>query len=169
MQASIGEYQSVSVCNRIVSMLPSSPREVTAFSSKEAPSADSPSASPSPVSVFGERAERAPSQPLCKAPRSSARILWQSAHCTSCGQCKEAMRAVVQRCGDAKLDWITPLTRACIDGRTECVRCLVAPPEEAVMSECYITKAEALWRHQWMIDFADPERHNSVAIPYSLS
>ena len=140
-------------------MLPSSSSEVTASSSKEAPSADSPSASP--VSVLSGRAERAPSQPQCNAPCSSARILWQSAHCTSCGQCKQAMRAVVQRCGDAKLDWITPLTRACIDGRTECVRCLVAPPEEA-KSECQITKAEALWRHQWMIDFADPERHNTT-------
>ena len=106
----------------------------------------------SPVSVMGDCAKQAPSQ----TPWSTARVLWQSAHCTSCRQCKEAMRAVVQRCGDAKLDWITPLTRACIDGRTECVRRLTEV-------ECHTTtKAEASWRHQWMIDFADSERHTAL-------
>ena len=42
-------------CNRFLSMRPSSSSEVTASSSKEAPSADSPSASP--VSVLGGRAD----------------------------------------------------------------------------------------------------------------
>ena len=107
----------------------------------------------SPVSVMGDCAKRAPSQ----TPWSTARVLWRSAHCTSCQQCKEAMRAVVQQCGDAKLDWITPLTRACIDGRTECVRRLTE-------IECHTTKskAKAPWRHQWMIDFADSERHTAL-------
>ena len=107
----------------------------------------------SPVSVMGECAKRAPSQ----TPWTTARVLWQSAHCTSCRQCKEAMHAVVQRCGDAKLDWITPLTRACIDGRTECVRRLTEIEWHATKS-----KAEAPWRHQWMIDFADSERHTAL-------
>ena len=108
----------------------------------------------SPVSVMGECAKRAPSQ----TPWTTARVLWRSAHCTSCRQCKEAMRAVVQSCGDAKLDWITPLTRACIDGRTECVCELLKPPEV----ECHNTTAEVSWRHQWMIDFADSERHTAL-------
>ena len=114
----------------------------------------------SPVSVMGECAKRAPSQ----TPWTTARVLWQSAHCTSCRQCKEAMRAVVQRCGDAKLDWITPLTRACIDGRTECVCELSRKPPE--VEQCHSSKAEAPveppWRHQWMIDFADSERHTAL-------
>ena len=74
------------------------------------------------------------------------------------------MRAVVQRCGDAKLDWITPLTRACIDGRTECVCELSRKPPE--VEQCHSSKAEAPveppWRHQWMIDFADSERHTAL-------
>ena len=105
-------------------------------------------ASASPVSVMGDQTSWL-----------TARVLWRSPHCTSCRQCKEAMRAVVQRCGDAKLDWITPLTRACIDGRTKCVCELLKPPEV----ECHTTNAaEPPWRHQWMIDFADSERHTAL-------
>ena len=117
----------------------------------------------SPVSVILGSSKQAPSQ---QTMWSTARELWRAPHCTSCQQCKEAMRAVVQRCGDNKLDWITPLTRACIDGRTECVYELlkVKPPEAAPSctgdqsdGECH--KVEAPWRRQWMIDFADSESH----------
>jgi hypothetical protein len=63
------------------------------------------------IDVVQERKSRRPTKIFM-----SARVQWQSAHCSSCRQCREAMRA------EEQLDWMTPLTRACLDNRTACVQ-----------------------------------------------
>jgi len=53
----------------------------------------------------------------------TARSQWETPHCKSCPQCREAARS------EPDLDWMTPMTRACIDGRTPCVRQLLKAPD----------------------------------------
>ena len=69
--------------------------------------------------------------PRCRRPTQiwfSASAQWKAAHCRSCAQCRNAMAVLDEK----QLDWTTPLTSACIDGRKSCVEAIVKAPETVI-------------------------------------
>lgn len=69
--------------------------------------------------------------PRCRRPTQiwfSASAQWKAAHCRSCAQCRDAMAVLDEK----QLDWTTPLTNACIDGRKSCVEAILKAPETVI-------------------------------------